>query len=167
MPRGLSHRQIDATGAIFSLSRSRFSTTRRSPMRFLIVSAVAAVVLSATQAGAQVSDSTTTSALAGPTPVTLQDFAGSLGVGVPSGRLVRAPSPSVAALFQRLVAMRQRAALDVRSSAAPAGADVPACPMPVARVDSAVLASMPVVLPSVESPLAGHIKGCENLQLPR
>lgn len=136
-------------------------------MRLLMFPAVAALALSASGAGAQVTDSTATAALAAaapaaPAPVTLQDFTASLNVAVPSGRLVRTPTSPVALLLQRIDAIRRRGTPDTRSLTAPAGGAVPMCPMPVARIDTTALAPMPVVAPTGDLPIAGQLKGCDN-----
>ncbi len=131
-------------------------------MRFLMFPAIAALVLSASRAGAQVTDSTATALLAAPTPVTLQDFAGSLNVAVPPGRLVRTQTSAVAALLQRIEAVRQRGTPNTRPPAASSSADIPACPMPVVRIDTTTLAPMPVVSSTGDLPVAGQLKGCDN-----
>jgi hypothetical protein len=134
-------------------------------MRVLMLPAVAALTLSAQRAAAQGPDSSATTALATaalatPAPVTLRDFAGSLGVGVPRGRLVRTSTTPVAALLQRIESLRQRASVD--ATVPPDGAAVPSCPMPVVRIDTTALAPMPVVAPTGDLPVAGQLKGCHN-----
>lgn len=130
-------------------------------MRFTMVAA-ATCLLSAPSAMAQTVDSTATAVLASPTPVTLQDFAGSLSVAVPPGRLVRTPKPPVAALLQRIDELRRRVNPDAKVPEPRTGADMPACPMPVVRIDTTALAPMPVVSSTGDLPVAGQLKGCDN-----
>lgn len=131
-------------------------------MRFPMFAAATFLVLSATSAKAQAVDSTVTTVLASPTPVTLQDFAGSLSVAVPPGRLVRTPTPPMAALLQRIEAVRRRGNPDTTLPQPLTGADVPTCPMPVARIDTSRLTPIPVASPTVDLPIAGQLNGCDN-----
>lgn len=131
-------------------------------MRFPMLAAATFLVLSAASAKAQAVDSAVTTVLASPTPVTLQDFAGSLSVSVPPGRLVRTPTPPVAALLQRIDELRRRGNPDAKVPEPRTGADMPACPMPVVRIDTTALAPMPVVSSTGDLPVAGQLKGCVN-----